>query len=154
MTSMPPNAPPGLPAALRTDPDLWAITLPGETDQERRARYCAAADIAEEYWRMHAHTLPRQVDAWAEAAGLPPVTGWVTHRGAPLTDPSAARTAPLLTGMVRTPADVSAWAGRWAGPLDVAHGHTVTSTVLSLAPTVWAGVAVWARTATVGRWAA
>lgn len=58
MTSMPPNAPPGLPAALRTDPDLWAITLPGEPPEERRTRYCAAADIAEEYWRTvdPAHT--------------------------------------------------------------------------------------------------
>lgn len=50
MTSIP-DAPPGLPAALRTDPDLWAISLPGETPEERRARYAAAADIAEEYWR-------------------------------------------------------------------------------------------------------
>ena len=57
MTSIP-DAPPGLPAALRTDPDLWAISLPGETPEERRARYCAAADIAEEYW----HTRRRTVD--------------------------------------------------------------------------------------------
>lgn len=69
MTSIP-DAPPGLPAALRTDPELWAITLPGETVQDRRARYAAAADIAEEYWRTrraggqdHAEEHPGRVAA-------------------------------------------------------------------------------------------
>lgn len=73
-TSMTHDAPPGVPAALRTDPDLWAIALPGETAQERHARYCAAADMAEEYWlteahsHSHAHVDADVVDFWGAAA--------------------------------------------------------------------------------------
>lgn len=69
-TSMTHAAPPGLPAALRTDPDLWAIALPGETAQERHARYCAAADMAEEYWLTEADAaddLLHDID-WGAAA--------------------------------------------------------------------------------------
>ncbi len=35
-------------ALASTDPDLWAPTLPGETEQERQARLDAAVDILAE----------------------------------------------------------------------------------------------------------
>lgn len=68
MTSMPrhPVMLPGVPPELMSDPELWAVSLPGETATERAARYAAAADIAADAYGRDclAAAVARTADIW------------------------------------------------------------------------------------------